>query len=428
MDYTKELTIFYGQKKWKPPRKAGKYHVRVIKQPQPVKFTHFDETGEVSSVTIISRENDERRPIFDVKNDAVVDDLSVRQYDSKEFLIVKPLQQDSVHLDLQWRNSTLPIILSKEFFTFNEPIEILTGNRKLPDTSTTPVIEPGPTTEGDQPADLENGMVITEVSAEAVEKAGLAEGPHELQNVYDKTDFIKSFCSNAIGGGSGGVVNNFDLLKEFFPGKKFYLKKYNGKYFVVFKGMAGTRTVYNGTKYALKSPKVMALSVAKGPAAGADAAMAGLRPTLRGNALTIVVVGVVDLVAWQNGMLSDDGKFVSDFIVEFGMDIFKAGISAIVAGFVVGFSIAAFGLSMAALPVVVVVGSGIIISIVVGGLLDYVDSNHLGTTESLKNRSNEIEKTITTAFNRSIVEPICKNLYELERHVMWLYTGKYFRQ
>jgi hypothetical protein len=421
MNYTKELTIFYGQKKWKPPQKAGNYEVRVIEKPQPVKLTHFDETGKVSSITIISKESDEQRPMFDIKNDMVVDDLSVQQYDPKDFLIVKPLQKNSVYLDLQWGNNKIPIMLPKEFFTFNEPIEILTGNWKLPDTSTLPVIGPGLSIEGSEPADLENCMVMTEVPADVVEKAGLAEGPHELQNVYGKTDFIKSLCNNAIGGGVGGVVNNFELLKDFFPGQKFYLKKYNGKYFVVFKGMAGTRATFKGTKYALKNPKVMALNAAKSPAAGAGAAIKGLKPTLRGNVLTVVIVGVVDLVAWQNGMLSDDGKFVSDLLVEFGMDLTKAAVSTLVAGLVVGFGCVLLSvIGITALPVFVIIAGGIALAVLIGMGLDYFDEQ-VGFTAGLRNEGNKVEKTLVNAFKETIVEPISQTIYQLERQIEWLY-------
>jgi hypothetical protein len=420
MNYTKELTIFRGQKTWLPPQEAGEYDVRVISKPQPVKFTQFDETGTATSITVISRESDEQRPIFDVKNDMVVDDFPVQQYEPSDFFIVKPLKKDNVFLDLQWGQNKLPVMLPREFFTFNEPIEILTGNWKLPEPSHVPIIEAGPSYEG-EPADLDNCMVMTEVPADVVEKAGLTEGPNSLDNVYDQKDFLKSLCNNAIGGGAGGVVNNIDLLKDFFPGKKFYIKQYNGKYFVIFKGFAGTRTTIRGTRYGLKNPKVMALSAAKSPTAGAGAALKGLKPTLKGNVLTVVIIGVVDLVAWQNGMLSDDGKFISDFIVEFGMDVFKAAVSTIVAGVIVGLGcMAAAWIGVAALPVVVVVGAGIAISIAFGMLLDYIDETN-GITAGLRNRGNDVEKTITKAFNERLIDPICQTLYQLERHIEWLY-------
>ncbi len=420
MNYTKELTIFRGQKKWLPPQEAGEYDVRVISKPQPVRFTQFDETGKTTTIKIISRESDEQRPIFDVKNDMVVDDFPVQQYEASDFFIVKPLKKDSVFLDLQWGQSKLPMMLPRDFFTFNEPIEILTGNWKMPEPSNLPVIEAGPPYEG-EPADLDNCMVMTEVPADVVEKSGLSEGPYSLDSVYDKQDFLKSLCNNAVGGGGGGVVNNFDLLKDFFPGKKFYLKNYNGKYFVVFKGFAGTRTAIRGTRYSLKSPKVMALSAAKSPTAGAGAALKGLKPTLKGNILTVVVIGVVDLVAWQNGMLSDDGKFISDFIVEFGMDVLKAAISTIVAGVIVGLGcMAAAWIGVAALPVVVVVGAGIAISVLVGMGLDYLDEV-TGVSKGARNLGNKVEKSISQAFNENIIEPISQTIYQLERHIEWLY-------
>jgi|GEM_PF-3356217 len=423
MNYTKEQTVFNGQKNWKLSMEPGKYTVRFIREPQPIKLTHFDETGKVSSVTIVSKEKDEQRPIFDMKNDTVVDDLPIRQHGPENFMIVKPLERDFVHLDLQWGSNTLPIMLPKEFFTFNEPIEILTGNWKLPDTQATSVIEPALSPEGGEAADPDNSMVMTEVSAAAVEGAGLAEGAHKLENVYDKKDFIKSLCNNAIGGGGGSVVNNLDLLRDFFPGEKFYLKKYNGKYFVVFKGVAGTRTIYKGTKYALKNPKVMALSVAKGPAAGTGAALKGLKSGIRGNVLTVVIVGAVDLVAWNNGMLSDDGKFISDFIVEFGMDIFKAGVSAIATGFLFGICLM-FGVGATAttLPVFVIVFSGIVVSVAIGMVFDYIDEKR-GYSNRLRNHGNEVEKVVTRALNENLVEPVCRILYDLERHIEQLYLS-----
>ena len=419
MNYAKELTVFRGQKRTIAPPANGRTVVRVISEPQHVKLTQFDETGGATTAVVTSRESGEQRPIWDRKQDSVVDELPVSQYEPSDFSIVKPLHKDCVYLDMQWGRGTVPIMLPREFFTSNEPLEILTGAWRAPEP-VGPVVEPGPPYEG-EPADLDNTMVMTEVPADVVREAGLSEGPNDLDAVYDKKDFLKSLCNNAIGGGAGGVVNNMDLLKEFFPGKKFYLKQYNGKYFVVFKGMAGTRTTLRGTRYALKNPKVMALSAAKGPGAGAGAAARGLKPVLKGNILTVAVIGVVDLVAWQQGMLSDDGKFISDFIVEFGMDVAKAAVSAIVAGVIVGLGcMAAAWIGVAALPVVVVVGAGIAISIAFGMLLDYIDET-TGITAGFRNRGNDVEKTITKAFNERLIDPICQTLYQLERHIEWLH-------
>ena len=425
MDYTKELTIFRGQKKWKPPRKPGKYHVRVIENPQTVKLTHFDEAEPVSTVKITSRESDENRPLFDIKNDVVVDELSLSQNNPEDFMIVKPLKRSSVYLDLQWGSHQIPLMLPKEFFTFNDSIEIFTGNWKPSAVSSIPVIDPGPAIEEDLPSNLDNSIVITEVPSDVVENSDLVEGTYNLEDVYDKKDFLKSLSNNAIGGGIGGVVNNFDLLKDFFPGQKFYLKKYNGKYFVVFKGIAGTRTTFKGTKYVLKNPKVMALSAAKNPSAGAGAALKGLKPALKGNILTVVVIGVVDLVAWHNGMLSDDGKFISDFIVEFGMDIAKTAVSTVTAGLIIGVGCILTGLGITAtLPVIVVVGGGILLSVFIGMFLDYIDETK-GYTSGFRNRGNEVEKTITNAINENIVQPICQTIFQLERHIESLYLRQF---
>ncbi|HLV33140.1 MAG TPA: hypothetical protein VKY57_16350, partial [Chitinispirillaceae bacterium] len=343
----------------------------------------------------------------------------------EDFMIVKPLKRSSVYLDLQWGSHQIPLMLPKEFFTFNDSIEIFTGNWKPSAVSSIPVIDPGPAIEEDLPSNLDNSIVITEVPSDVVENSDLVEGTYNLEDVYDKKDFLKSLSNNAIGGGIGGVVNNFDLLKDFFPGQKFYLKKYNGKYFVVFKGIAGTRTTFKGTKYVLKNPKVMALSAAKSPAAGTGAALKGLKPALKGNIITVIVIGVVDLVAWHNGMLSDDGKFISDFIVEFGMDITKTAVSTITAGFIVGLScVFAMIAGVPALPVVVVVGAGIVLSVIVGLTLDYLDDKR-GYTIKLRNKGNEIENSIANAINNNIVQPICQTLFQLERHIESLYLRQF---
>jgi hypothetical protein len=268
-------------------------------------------------------------------------------------------------------------------------------------------------------------MAMTEVPAAAVEKAGLKEGWNLFEGAYGTDDFIKSLSTNMLGGGTGAVVNNIELLRNFFPGGKFYLKQYNGKYFVIFKGIAGTRATVHGTRYALKNPKVMALSVAKGPVAGAGAAVKGIKSGLKGNILTVVIIGVVDVIAWQEGMLSDDGKFVSDLLVEFGMDLGKAVVSALVSGFVVGLGcVASIAAGFSAFPVFVLIAAGILIAVGVGMLLDYVDEK-TGFTASLRNRGNDVEKTVVKAFNNNFVEPICQILYQIDRHIESLYLRQF---
>jgi hypothetical protein len=162
------------------------------------------------------------------------------------------------------------------------------------------------------------------------------------------------------------------------------------------RALPGTSFVYKKSTYRFNNPKVMALNAAKSPTAGATAALKGLKPALKGNILTVVIIGAVDLVAWQNGVLSDDGKFISDFIVEFGMDVAKAVVSTVVAGFVVGLSCMGLAfLGVTAFPVFVVVGGGIIISVAVGMFLDYVDEK-TGFTVGLRNQGNEVEKTVVS--------------------------------
>ena len=72
-------------------------------------------------------------------------------------------------------------------------------------------------------------------------------------------------------------------------------------------------------------------------------------------------------------------------------------------------------------------GAGIAISIAFGMLLDYVDETN-GITAGLRNRGNEVEKTITKAFTEHVANPICYTLYKLERHIEWLYLRNFNMQ
>ncbi|MDG5817061.1 hypothetical protein QA601_18330 [Chitinispirillales bacterium ANBcel5] len=421
MNCDRDFTIFLGQSTWQPPQEPGNYDVLFISQPQEVQITQYDETDSSTPFTVYCRECEEMRPIFDAENDIVVDSIRLKQYESANFSIIRPLQYDTVYLDLHWEQNRLPVMLPRDFFSPHEPIEILFGNRVFPQIGGTPGIEVDPFDEV-EPEDLENSMAMTEVPASIIEEEGLSEGAYTLESIYDKEAFIRSLCNNLLGGGIGGAVNNFDLLRDFFPGQEFYIKPYNGKYFVIFKGLSGTRATFRGTRYALQNPRVMALSAVQSPTAGATAAARGLSPALRGNVLTVVVIGVVDLVAWHQGMLSDDGRFISDLIVEFGMNVSKAAISAVVAGFVVGFGCMLLGVTAA--PVFAIVAAGLVITVVVGITLDYLDET-LGVSSALRNQGRKAERALTRFINERFVEPIGRNYYQLERHIRMIYMQYY---
>lgn len=142
-------------------------------------------------------------------------------------------------------------------------------------------------------------------------------------------------------------------------GARAYIKSYGGKPHIILKGHAGLRTVFTGTKYGIKNPKVISMGLGK---SGAVAA------AKQGGILTIVLLSAYRVADY---FLTDQAT-LSRLIGTLATDVVKVGIAT-------GASIlaaTAFGaLTFAVGPIIAVVAVGVGVSM----LLEHAD-NRLGIT------------------------------------------------
>ncbi len=140
----------------------------------------------------------------------------------------------------------------------------------------------------------------------------------------------------------------------------------NGKSYVIFKGYAGSREIFRGTRYLTSNPQVIRMAV--GPRGIVSSARGGF------------VIGFVLSVSLEvfDYLIRDDAT-LSHLLGSISTDLVKIGISAIagaVAGLAVG-SAAIIG-TIAAAPLIAAIVTGV----VVGMVLDELDSRR-GVTQAL---------------------------------------------
>jgi len=208
--------------------------------------------------------------------------------------------------------------------------------------------------------------------------------------------------------------NHRRILHDFGFKGKFYIKTVKGKQYVIFRGYSGLRKWYTGTRYRATNPKVVNLgSVGK------------LKSGLKGNAVTILIVGAIDVVEW---MLDDsENKQVEDLCVTLGMDILKTVIGSIItAGIVAAVLGAVVLLAGCTAPVWAVIIGGAFLSVGVGSALDIID-NKIGVTNYLKNHESDAGSFLGDNWNL-LLESIGRMYYQLEKSIENMYmTGIEFK-
>ena len=208
--------------------------------------------------------------------------------------------------------------------------------------------------------------------------------------------------------------NHRRILHDFGFKGKFYIKTVKGKQYVIFRGYSGLRKWYTGTRYRATNPKVVNLgSVGK------------LKSGLKGNAVTILIVGAIDVVEW---MLDDsENKQVEDLCVTLGMDILKTVIGSIItAGIVAAVLGAVVLLAGCTAPVWGVIIGGAFLSVGVGSALDIID-NKIGVTNYLKNHESDAGSFLGDNWNL-LLESIGRMYYQLEKSIENMYmTGIEFK-
>jgi len=172
----------------------------------------------------------------------------------------------------------------------------------------------------------------------------------------------------------------------------------NGKRYVIFKGYAGTREIFRGTRYLTSNPNIVRMAV--GPRGIVSSARGGF------------VIGFVLSVGLEvfDYLIRDDAT-LSYLLGTISTDLLKIGVSAIAgaaAGLAVG-SAAIVG-TIAAAPLIAAIVTGV----VVGVLLDDLDAR-LGVTQALikgYERTGIRLREIEYEFNRQL------NWFERNPHMI----------
>jgi hypothetical protein len=195
-------------------------------------------------------------------------------------------------------------------------------------------------------------------------------------------------------------VTAIRLLKELgYKANQLEIARYgNGKTYVIFKGYAGNREIFKGTRYLTNNPKVVSLGV--GPKGIIGSAKSGF-----------VISFVLSVGLEVFDYVIKDDYTINKLLGTLSSDLIKIGLSAIAgaaAGLAVGASVT-LG-SVAALPLIAAVG----VSVLVGIVLEKLDSK-LGITAALISSYNNIGiklKNIKYEINRNV------NFFELNPHMI----------
>ncbi len=177
---------------------------------------------------------------------------------------------------------------------------------------------------------------------------------------------------------------------------KVYTKVIKNKEYVIFKGYAGLRNYFTGTRFLARNRKVVALAIGK----------AGIKHSVKiSGVLTIVLNTVYNIYA----ALLKDEYILSNFLGPFVTDLVKVGISSIIAA-AAGIGTAAVA-TTAALPIFVVIVTGLL----TGSLLEAIDTKYRGT-EKLVSVFMQYEKELasvrkkTDVFTETILEEAYRRL------------------
>jgi hypothetical protein len=414
--------IFNGQRVKFPQKIEGEHTLTVAMNPQKYDYLHFDETGLHSKVIIRPIEGDKQHKIFIPTEKEVFPQREIKHDSREQFWTVKP-QSEAMTFNLGYGNKSVPLTLPQVFFEGNESMNIISSHWKIDQGGGSPdqvksFVMPAISTAGFEQDDT---YVMAQISGEIVAKEHLKEGENDFDSKSNEFygQLVKSLLTNT-GGAIGQTVDNFSLLKEFFPGGKFHIKEIKGVYYIIFMGNAKKRKFIDGTKYGLNNPKVISLSIAKNGAGIKGAAKATMAPfkevvesgefsALKGTLVGLVLIGAVDYIYWyKEGILSENGRYLTDLLIDIGSDFVKGLIGSVIAGFIVGAAIVALGVSAATLPVVLVIGATIFIGVGVGMGLDILD-NQIGATETIKRAG------------RTLSDRLSEGYFDFEDHIKALY-------
>ncbi|MBJ7556867.1 hypothetical protein [Marinomonas spartinae] len=172
---------------------------------------------------------------------------------------------------------------------------------------------------------------------------------------------------------------------------RIYEKNIKGKQYVIFKGHAGLRSIFTGTKYLDSNAKVVDMVIGK----------AALRNSIRSGArLTIFLT--VPLIILQH--ILKDEVLLTDLVADLAVSMVKVGISSIVAA-IAGTAIGSLT-TVAAAPLV----AAIFVGIAVGYTLNSIDERFF-ITDKLSQVLSEIED--------NTIGELSRGMWELEKKLRW---------
>lgn len=157
-----------------------------------------------------------------------------------------------------------------------------------------------------------------------------------------------------------GAALTYKLAKDVGIKGKYYIKKYNGKEYIIFKGNPAVRKYLTGTRYGINHAKMINLQIGR----------AGMRTAIRGSfvfsMIFCTVINVADYVARDNATL---GELFGATAVDLGKTLIATG-----AAFAVAAGTAALaGTALIAIGPII---AAVAVSVVVAVILDKVDQKY----------------------------------------------------
>jgi hypothetical protein len=132
-----------------------------------------------------------------------------------------------------------------------------------------------------------------------------------------------------------------------FAGTKAYIKHYRGKPYVVFKGQAGLRKIFTGTRYGLQNAKVIQMGIGK---------QGAIHSMKIGGVLTVVLVSAFRIADY----ILTDQMTLNQLIGTLATDVVKIGIAT---GASIAAAVGAAAVFTVAIgPIVAAIGVGLLVS------------------------------------------------------------------
>lgn len=162
---------------------------------------------------------------------------------------------------------------------------------------------------------------------------------------------VSEYTVNNVSTGQGTVAVA-RLVKDFRGAGRYVEKTYNGIRYIIFKGHAGLRSIFTGTRYRADNPKILSMGI--GRLGMRHAAMAGAR-------LTLVFAGAFRIAE----CLLNDHATLTSLIGHLATDVVKISLAA-GAGYLAGLAAAAIGVTSLGF-----VSGPLVASLIVGGGLGF---------------------------------------------------------